>query len=333
VDTTGFAPAAKPGGVDVEILSTPRMAGRNRSMPERVGQMLRFYAETIGEAPYPGFTLAAVDDNLPGGHSPAFFAVLHQPLPSTPYQWSQDPVWFGNYPRLFLAHEVAHQWWGQAVGWKNYHEQWLSEGLAQYFAVLYAEADRGPVLMQALLSSMRDSAERETNQGPIYLGYRVGHIRGDSGAFRSVIYNKSAVVLHMLRGLIGDEAFFGGLRRFYADWRFQKAGTNDLRAAFESTSSMPLERFVERWIMGTSLPRVQVNSLVADDRRSALVLIQQLGEVFDLPITLTVHYTDGPPETIVVPVTAASVKVPIARDRAIRRITVDDSTTLGDIRN
>jgi hypothetical protein len=333
VDTTGFAPAAEPGGVDLEVVSTPRMASRNRAMPERVGQILQFYAETIGEAPYPDFTLAAVDDNLPGGHSPAFFAVLHQPLPSTPYQWAQDPVWFGNYPRLFLAHEVAHQWWGQAVGWKNYHEQWLSEGLAQYFAVLYAESDRGPVLMRDLLSSMRESAERETHQGPIYLGYRIGHIRGESRAFRSVIYNKSAVVLHMLRGLIGDEAFFAGLRRFYADWRFQKAGTDDLRAAFEAASSMPLERFFERWIMGTSLPRVQVNSVVADDRLSAVVLIQQPDEVFDLPITLVVQYADGPPETLVVPVTTATMSVPIARDRAIRRISVDDSVTLGDIRN
>jgi aminopeptidase N len=137
----------------------------------------------------------------------------------------------------------------------------------------------------------------------------------------------------MLRGLIGDEAFFAGLRRFYADWRFQKAGTDDLRAAFEATSSMPLERFFERWIMGTSLPRVQVNSVVADDRLSAVVLIQQPDEVFDLPITLVVQYADGPSETLVVPVTGATMSVPIARDRAIRRISVDDSATLGDIRN
>jgi aminopeptidase N len=141
------------------------------------------------------------------------------------------------------------------------------------------------------------------------------------------------VVLHMLRGLIGDEAFFAGLRRFYADWRFQKAGTDDLRAAFEAASSMPLERFFERWIMGTSLPRVQINSVMADDRLSAVVLIQQLDDVFDLPITLVVQYADGPPETLVVPVTTATMSVPIARDRAIRRISVDDSVTLGDIRN
>jgi len=322
-----------PPGVDIEVLSTPRMAGRNRNTLDRIQRMIEFYAGIIGEAPYPDFTLAAVDDNLPGGHSPAFFAVLHQPLPSTPYQWSQDPVWFGNYPRLFLAHEIAHQWWGQAVGWKNYHEQWLSEGLSQYFAVMYAESDRGPDLLRDLLSSMRESAERESAKGPIYLGYRIGHIQSDSRVFRSIIYNKSAVVLHMLRDLIGDEAFFDGLRRFYAGFRFRKAGTDDLRQTFEAAAGMPLERFFDRWILGSELPRVRVTSVIADDRMSAVVTAQQSGDVFDLPIRLHVQYVDGSDETLVMPVTAVKVDFSVARGRTIRRISVDDSLTLGDIRN
>ncbi len=328
----GLSPEGTPG-VDIEIVSTPRMAGRNRNTPERVRRMIEFYAGIIGEAPYPDFTLAAVDDNLPGGHSPAFFAVLHQPLPSTPYQWSQDPVWFGNYPRLFLAHEVAHQWWGQAIGWKNYHEQWLSEGLSQYFAVLYAEADRGPDLLRDLLSNMRESAERESDKGPIYLGYRVGHIKGESRVFRSIIYNKSAVVLHMLRELIGDEAFFDGLRQFYGEYRFRKAGTDDLRRALEATSGMPLERFFDRWVLGSDLPRVRVESHIAEDRLSATVRITQTGQLFDLPLRLTVQYLDGTTETLIVPVTTMKAEVPVSADRTIRRISVDDSLTLGDIRN
>ena len=68
---------------------------------------------------------------------------------------------------MFLAHEIAHQWWGHAVGWKNYHEQWLSEGLAQYFAVLYAGTDRGHDVVRKLLGQMRESAAQSSSQGPI----------------------------------------------------------------------------------------------------------------------------------------------------------------------
>ena len=87
--------------------------------------------------------MALVESDLPGGHSPAYFAVLNQPLPTTPLTWRNDPASFDSFPEFFLAHEVAHQWWGQAVGWRNYHEQWLSEGFAQYFAALYAQHQRG----------------------------------------------------------------------------------------------------------------------------------------------------------------------------------------------
>ena len=73
------------------------------------------------------------------------------------------------------------------------------------------------------MRQMRRWAMNESDQGPVYLGYRVGHIKSDGRAFRAIIYNKGAMVLHMLRRLVGDEAFFSGLRRFYADSRFSKA--------------------------------------------------------------------------------------------------------------
>ena len=255
------------------------MATSNRQLVPRLAAMLRFYATTIGEAPYPDFTLAAIDDNLPGGHSPAFFALIHQPLPTTPYSWSADPVAFDtSYPHFFLAHEVAHQWWGQAVGWKNYHEQWLSEGLSQYFALLYAGVDRGPDTLRSLLGQMRSSALQLSKHGPVYLGYRLGHIQNDGRIFRGLVYNKSAVVLHMLRALIGDDAFFDGLRRFYRDHRFQKAGTGDLIQAMEAAAGRPLDRFFTRWVFNAEIPRVRTR--VERDASGATVLhVEQLGVV------------------------------------------------------
>ena len=328
------SPTQPPGAsVNVEIVSTPKMAGANGRTLNDVTAMLQFYAETIGEAPYPDFTFAALDDVVPGGHSPAFFAILYQPLGGIPPSWRQDPVWFDPYPKLFMAHEIAHQWWGQAVGWKNYHEQWLSEGLAQYFAVLYAASDRGPDTAHRLLSEMRDSAEDFSSAGPIYLGYRLGHIQRESRIFRGLIYNKSAVVLHMLRGMIGDEAFFNGIRRFYRQSRFQKAGTDDLRAAFEAETPMDLGRFFDRWIFGATLPRVRVQSDVEEGRLSATVRAEQTGEVFDLPLFLRVDYADGSSEELALPMTEAVFEHRIVRDRAIRRVVLRDELIPGDVRD
>ncbi len=132
------------GGSDVSLYlqTTPRASVRLRDVSERAAAMFSFYAALVGDAPYPSFTLALAESDRPGGHSPPYFAVLNQVVPGSNFVWRNDPVSFENYPAFFMAHELAHQWWGQAIGWKNYHEQWISEGFAQYFAVLYAEKDR-----------------------------------------------------------------------------------------------------------------------------------------------------------------------------------------------
>jgi hypothetical protein len=320
------------GQMNLEVVSTPRTAGRNRQTVARAAAMLRYYASIVGEAPFPDFTLAALDDNLPGGHSPPFFAIIHQALATTPYSWTNDPVSFdGEYAHFFLAHEIAHQWWGQAVGWKNYHEQWLSEGLAQYFAALYAGQDKGEETLRSLVADMRRSVSDVLDQGPIALGYRLGHIQGNGRVFRAIVYNKSAVVLHMLRQLIGDDAFFAGLKKFYQDWRFQKAGTDDIRRAFESESGEKLERFFERWIRGATIPRIRLTSQVAADGASALIRVEQVGEVFDVPLTVGVQYADGTSEEVLVKVTQPVVEQRIPLKGPVRRLSARDELSLVQI--
>ena len=329
-----LAPAGRarvdvPGAVvNLEVLATPRELGKTRQLHARVGEIVQLYAKTIGEAPYPDLTVAVADDNIPGGHSPAFLTILRQPLPTTPFDWRSDVVAFHDYPNFLLAHEVAHHWWGQAVGWQNYHEQWLSEGLSQYFAALYVGSSLGDASMRKVLGLMRASALAASARGPISLGYRLGHIENDGRTFRTIVYNKSAVVLHMLRQLIGDDAFFAGLRRFYRDHRFQKAGSDDLRAAFEAETPIRLERFFDRWILTPGLPRLKVTSRLEEGGLTAAVRIEQIGPIFDLPVTLAVAYADGRTEEITIPVTEALVDRRIALKSPARRVTVRDDLTL-----
>src|SRR5438128_6153438 len=123
---------------------------------------------------------------------------------------------------------------------------------------MYAQRQRGDDVFASVLRQMRKWGMDQTDQGPIYLGYRLGHIRGESRVFRALVYNKSAAVLHMLRRLVGDEAFFRGVRRFYEASRFRKAGTEELRAAMEAETGRPLARFFERWIYGSTLPQLKL---------------------------------------------------------------------------
>jgi hypothetical protein len=112
----------------IRMLSSARQRGRSRDLLTRASDIAAFYASLMHDVPYPSLNLAIIESNVPGGHSPAYLVVLNQPLPTTPFVWRDDPAAFDEYPDFFIAHEMAHQWWGQAVGWKNYHEQWLSEG-------------------------------------------------------------------------------------------------------------------------------------------------------------------------------------------------------------
>jgi hypothetical protein len=283
-----------------------RQEAKARDAVGTAAEIIRLYAGLIGDVPYDAITVAMVEDELPGGHAPGYFAMINNPPPITPFSWRNDPAAFQGFPEFFMAHELAHQWFGQAVGWKNYHEQWLSEGFAQYFAALYARERRGEGAFRDILRQLRRWAIEDSDQGPVYLGYRLGHIKGETRVFRALVYNKGAAVLHMLRGLVGDDAFFKGIRRFYAENRFKKAGTDDLRKAMEAESGRKLERFFERWIYDSTIPRLRFSSAV--EGQELVVRFEQVGEVFDIPVTVTVTYTDGKTTDHVVPVTEASVE-------------------------
>jgi aminopeptidase N len=313
--------------IDLAVEANRRQMERGRDILGTAAEILRLYAGLVGDAPYEALTIAMVEDDRPGGHAPGYFAVLNNPLPVTPFAFRNDPAMFSNFPEFYVAHELAHQWWGQAVGWKNYHEQWLSEGFAQYFAALYAKERRGENTFRDVLRQFRRWAMDQSDQGAVYLGYRLGHIRGDSRVFRALVYNKGALVLHMLRRWLGDEKFFAGIRRYYAENRYSKAGTADLQRAFEATAGHSLERFFQRWIYESGLPRVRWSS--SQEGSEVVIRFEQLGDVYDIPVTVSLVSADGITETAVT-LTEAVVEQRISVNGTARSVDVNaDHGALG----
>jgi hypothetical protein len=319
--------------LNLSVEANPRQTSRGRDYADRAADIATFYQSLLGDSPYPSFTVAIVENDLPGGHSPGYFAALNQPLPSSGLTWRNDPAAFTGFPDFFIAHELAHQWWGQAVGWRNYHEQWISEGFAQYFAALYARHQRGDETFAAFMRQCRRWGMDQSPQGPIYLGYRLGHIRGESRVFRALVYNKSAAVLHMLRRLVGDEPFFRGVRRFYDASRFRKAGTEDFRAAMEGETGWSLARFFDRWIYGSKLPQLKVSHRV--EGGELVVHVEQVGELFDVPITLSLQYADRKVIDVPVAVTerTTDVRVPVGGTLRGVEVSKDDGTLAEIVRN
>jgi hypothetical protein len=310
--------------IELRVLTNPRQRGRSKDLARNTTSILRFYSSLIGEVPYKDLTVAAVEHRLPGGHSPAYLAVLAVQGPGTYLRWSDDP---GALPfaEFFIAHELAHQWWGQAVGWKNYHEQWISEGFAQYFAALYAERAHGRQTLDAIIRRMQAWAVDQSDQGPVFLGYRVGHVKGESRLFRAVVYNKGAMVLHMLRGLVGDEAFFAGMRRFYTTWRYRKAGTDDFRRSMEAASGWDLRQFFEQWVLGDGVPQVAYSWRVEHRAGSsdATIRFEQAGEAYQLPVTVTLEYDDNRSTEVVARLTGKVVEIRVPLTGTLRRLDVN----------
>ncbi len=183
------------------------------------------------------------------------------------------------------AHELSHQWFGDAVGPATWKDIWLNEGFATYCEALYAEHAGGA---GSLISSMMDKFQ-DNFTGTVY---------NPKDLFGSTVYNKGAWVLHMLRHFVGDSTFFKILRTYYERYKYKNASTLDFENVCEEVSHKNLSKFFNEWVYkGTGIINLNYNWNCRKEDKYFLtaVHLSQVQKEYDtyfFPIDVEVVFND-----------------------------------------
>jgi len=252
--------------------------------------IVRLYEKIFGPFPYEKLTIIQRVAATAGGHSPASFVVLNERpvgLNERDRADFRSPVDMPEYKEFFLAHEIAHQWWGHAVTPATYHDQWLSEGLAQYAAFRYLKTKYGESELPSILKKSVSWTERMSKYGPISLGARLSFL--DFQAFQAVLYGKSCVVLFLLSDLIGEDVLDRGLRLFQSTNAYRPVRTGEFIRAMEEVSGRPLRDFFRGWVDSHLLPQVSVtHQIVRDGEEYELkISVRQSANPMVFPLVVT----------------------------------------------
>lgn len=214
-------------------------------------------------------------------------------------------TWAARFPMEdLLVHELAHQWFGNWVTPSRWTDLWLNEGFASYAEVLWQEHLQGKSGMLRALRGHRRATLRASNRGDDAVGDPpVEDLFGDN------VYGKGAMVLHILRRYVGDEAFFASLRDYLERHGGGNASTADLEAAVKRHSSLDISAFFDAWVRNGGLPAVALNR--AGTERDPLIRIEQTGErVYPFRATVLAVLPSGP-DTIQVLVEDAQTEIPL----------------------
>ena len=209
--------------------------------------------------------------------------------------------------KTVAVHEISHQWWGHMVGWKTYHDQWLSEGFAEFSAGLYIRASE-PKNFKAFwderrkwLLSKNSAGHRIVDVGPISLAYQTNSYL-EGGNSRWLIYGKGAYVLEMLRTMMEDTRspnpdgrFITMMRDFVSTYAAKNASTEDFQRIVEKHFGAPMDWFFNEWVYGTEVPHYDFSYDLKDAGDGKTLLhftLRQSGvsETFFMKVPFYVHF-------------------------------------------
>ena len=196
-----------------------------------------------------------------------------------------------------VAHELAHQWFGDKITCKDWENIWLNEGFATYCEILYEEAKNG--FESAYAKFLTDYSSAQNAEGSIYVRdiTSVGEIFNGNRS-----YAKGGVVLHMLRGVVGDDNFFNIMKTYANDEQvaYGAAETADFQRVAEAVSGMDLNYFFDEWIYGENYPKyfaswsqTHVNGSLYDINLNITQTTNTIPDFFTMPVPIYISSAFG----------------------------------------
>ena len=242
-------------------------------------EMMKHHAAAFGEYPF-----------IKEKYGVAEFAKCsfreHQTLPS----FAAKFVTGGHENDWILAHDLAHQWFGNCISVKSWSHIWLNEGFANYAYALWKENVDGEA---AYLSLMR-SWDKDEFAGPVF----IKDPTNTDALFSETTFQKGAWVLHMLRHVMGDEAFFKSLKSYVKVYSYKSANTEDFRDVCEKEYGHSLGWFFKEWVYGVNRPDYEYKWRTAQNGHGSTVKlivnqVQTNADTFEMPIDVVVKTDAG----------------------------------------
>ena len=282
----------QPGATGT-TLGSISMSGMANSAITDAENSMRIYNTFFGKLPYTRIAMT----QQPAG----FFGQAWPTLVFMPYiafiDTTQRAQLLGtrggtdNFWRYVAPHEVSHQWWGHVVGWDSYHDQWMSEGFAEFSASLYVQLTRGNDKFldfwedhrrQIIQSSPATKGLKPFTIGPVTQGYRLSNAK-TGAAYQFLVYPKGAFILHMLRmmmfnqGSKGD-ALFQVMMKDLVQSNFNRdISTEDFKKVVEKHLRGKMDWFFDEWVYGTEMPSYRFDYQLTDGGTTLSGKITQSG--------------------------------------------------------
>lgn len=281
IGATEFAIVPVAGNDETKIAYWLYPRDREKGVKQfgRVAEMLAFFDQTIGSYPYDKLALVESSTKF-GGMENASAIFL-------------DEKRIGDDSSLeaLTAHEIAHQWFGDSVTQRQWHDVWLSEGFATYFCNLFFEHADGRAAFAERMSTDRADYLKAQNKSPRAINDpSIVELTKLLGPFT---YEKGAWVLHMLRGIMGDRAFFAAVRDYYSAYRDRNAATGELRVIMERHAGQPLDWFFRQWIFERGHPIFAMSWTWQEGKVAVDLAQKQAGPVFRVPAVIEVRGESG----------------------------------------